>query len=84
MPFLVFGMNAIVGYCLDETLWAPLFYGHARGVDGASIPWQQYLNGQLLKIASPPNASLLFAIGAVLFCWALMFLLYRRRLFVKL
>ena len=84
MPFLVFGMNAIVGYCLDETLWAPLFYGHARAADGSLIPWQQYWNGQLLKIASPPNASLLFAFGAVLFCWFLMWLLYRRQVFVKL
>jgi predicted acyltransferase len=84
MPFLVFGMNAIVGYCFDELLWAPLFYGHAHGADGSSITWQQYLNGQLLKIGSPANASLLFAAGAVLFCWALMWLLYRRRIFVKL
>ncbi len=84
MLFLVFGMNAIVGYCLDETLWATLFYGHARAPDGGLITWQQYLNSQLLKVASPPNASLLFAISAVLFCWAVMWLLYRRRLFVKL
>ena len=84
MPFLVFGMNAIVGYCLDETLWAPLFYGHARAADGSLMNWQQYWNGQLLKIASPPNASLLFAFGAVLFCWFLMWLLYRRQVFVKL
>jgi predicted acyltransferase len=84
MPFLVFGMNAIVGYCFDETLWAPLYYGHARAADGSVITWQQYLNGQLLKVASPANASLLFAVGAVLFCWVLMWLLYRRRTFVKI
>jgi predicted acyltransferase len=84
MPFLVFGMNAIVGFCFDELLWVPLSYGHARAADGTSITWQQYLNGQLLKIGSPANASLVFAVGAVLFCWALMWLLYRRRIFVKL
>jgi len=84
MPFLVFGMNAIVGFCFDELLWAPLYYGHAHGRDGTPITWQQYLNGQLLKIARPANASLLFAVGAVLFGWALMWLLYRRRIFVKI
>jgi predicted acyltransferase len=84
MPFLVFGMNAIVGFCFDELLWVPLSYGHVHAADGSSITWQQYLNGQLLKIASPANASLLFAAGAVLFCWALMWLLYRRRIFVRL
>ena len=84
MPFLVFGMNAIVGFCFDELLWVPLSYGHAHAADGTSITWQQYLNGQLLKIGSPANASLLFAVGTVLFCWALMWLLYRRRIFVKL
>ncbi len=84
MPFLVFGMNAIVGYCFDELLWAPLYYGHARAANGGLITWQQYLNGQLLKVASPANASLLFAVGTVLLCWVLMWLLYRRRVFVKI
>lgn len=83
MPFLVFGMNAIVGFCFDELLWAPMYYGHARTADGSVITWQQYLNGQLLKFASPANASLLFAIAAVLFSWILMWLLYRKRIFVK-
>ena len=84
MPFLVFGMNAIVGYCFDELLWIPQFYIHIKAADGSVVTLQQYLNGQLLKFASPANASLLFAIGSVLFCWALMWLLYRRRIFVKI
>jgi len=37
-----------------------------------------------LKFASPANASLVMAIVTVLFCWALMWLLYRRRIFVKI
>jgi predicted acyltransferase len=84
MAFLVFGMNAVVAFCFDELLWAPLFYGHVRASDGSVLTWQQYLNGQLTKFASPANASLLFAIGAVLCCWGLMWLLYRRRIFVKI
>jgi predicted acyltransferase len=84
MPFLVFGMNAIVGYCFDELLWAPQIYIHAKAADGSTVALQQYLNGQLLKFASPANASLLFAVGSALFCWALMWLLYRRRIIVKI
>jgi predicted acyltransferase len=84
MPFLVFGMNAIVGYCFDELLWAPLFYIHAKAGNGSAGTLQEYLNGQLLKLASPANASLVFAIVSVLFCWVLMWLLYRRRIFVKI
>ena len=84
IPFLVFGMNAIVAFCFDELLWAPLFYGHVHAAGGSVTTWQEYLNGQLLTVASPANASLLFAVGTVLFCWALMWLLYRRRIFVKI
>ena len=56
MPFLAFGMNAIVAYCFDELLWAPLYYGHARAADGSVITWQQYLNG---SIASDNNKPML-------------------------
>ena len=84
MPFLVFGMNAIIAFCFDELLWAPLYYGHAKASDGKIIGWQQYLNGQLLKIASPANASLIFAFGAVLTVWVLLWLLYRQRILVKI
>jgi predicted acyltransferase len=81
--FLVFGMNSIVAFCFDELLWWPLSWPHL-GSEETAIPWQQYLNDQLLRVANPANASLLFSIGAVLFCWACMWLLYRRRIFIKL
>jgi predicted acyltransferase len=84
VPFLVFGMNAIIAFCFDELLWAPLYYGHAKATDGKMIPWQQYLNGQLLKIASPANASLIFAFGTVLSVWVLLWLLYRKRILVNI
>ena len=42
------------------------YYCHAQAVDGSIITRQQYLEGQLLKFANPANASLLFAVGAVL------------------
>ena len=77
-------MNAIVAFRFDELLWTPLFYGHVGGTVGTVITVQQYLNGQFMKFASPANASLFFAVSAVLFCWALMWLLYYKRIFVKI
>lgn len=83
MPFLVFSMNAIIAFCLDETLWIPLSRTYGRALDGSVITWQQHLYAQLLKIASPANASLVFSAGIVLFCWALIWLLHRRRIFIR-
>lgn len=84
MPFLVCGRNSIIAFCFDELLWAPLYYGHARAAGGKIVPWQQYLNSQLLKFASPANASLMFAFGAVLSVWFLLWLLYRKQILVKI
>jgi hypothetical protein len=68
MPFLVFGKNAIIAFCFDELLWAPLYYGHAKAADGNSIPWQQYLNGQLLKIANPAKCLSAFCFRGGVVC----------------
>jgi predicted acyltransferase len=84
MPCLVFGMNSIIAFCFDETLWVPLTYIHMKAADGSTVTLQEYLNGLLVNIASPANASLLFSVLAVLFCWIWMWLLYRRRIFVKI
>jgi predicted acyltransferase len=80
----VFGRNSIIAFCFDELLWAPLYYGHAKAADGKIVPWQQYLNGLLLKFASPANASLMFALGAVLSVWFLLWLLYRKQILVRI
>jgi predicted acyltransferase len=84
MPFLVFGRNAIIAFCFDELLWAPLYYGHANDAVGKVVPWQQYLNDQLLKFASPANASLIFAFGTVLSVWFLLWLLYRKQILIRI
>ena len=84
MPFLVFGTNAIIAFCFDELLWIPLSWTYTVTEEGTRVPWQQHLYEQFLRVASPANASLLFSIAAVLFCWVWIWLLYRRRIFVKL
>jgi len=84
MPFLVFGMNAIVAFCFDELLWWPLSFSQSSDAAGNPISWQTHWNDLLLRVASPANASLLFSVGAVLFCWVWLWLLYRRRILIKL
>jgi predicted acyltransferase len=84
MPFLVFGRNAIIAFCFDELLWAPLYYGHAKGADGKVVPFQQYLNDQLLNFAKPANASLIFAFATVLLVWFLLWLLYRKQILIRI
>ena len=32
---------------------------------------------------NPANASLLYSLAAILFCWILLWLLYRRKIFIK-
>ena len=82
-PFLVFGMNAIASYFLAEML--ALVLGHmTTTVDGASFTWQEFIfQGAFAELGSPAFASLLFALLYVLFCWLVMWQLYRRKIFIK-
>ncbi|HEX6737884.1 MAG TPA: heparan-alpha-glucosaminide N-acetyltransferase domain-containing protein [Vicinamibacteria bacterium] len=71
VPFLVFGMNALLGFVLDMLIYLPLRYPQAS------------VNGWLLSQLSPANASLAYAVAVVLLCWLLLYPLYRARLFLK-
>ena len=84
VPFLIFGMNSIVAYILDETMWVPLTYIHSRMSDGRTVPWQQWATDCLAQRTSPAIASLIFAIAITLACWTFLALLYRKRVFVKI
>jgi predicted acyltransferase len=78
--FLVFGMNAIAAYVLAEVISHIL--ARMSGSDGRS--WQEILYQSVFEpLASPLNASLLYGICYVLMCWAAMWFLYRKRIFLK-
>jgi predicted acyltransferase len=79
--FLVFGMNPIAAYVLAETI--------AHSIDRMTakngMNWQEALYQRLFAPwASPYHASLLYAISFVLMCWAVMWLLYRKGVFLKI
>ena len=78
-PFEVFGMNAIALY-VGAGLMAELF-GVIR-IQGTPLGGWIYRNA-FASWASPVNASLAFAISFVLVWLLLMWILYRRRIFLK-
>jgi len=78
---LVFGTNAIAAYVFSEVL-AKLIES-IRLASGSTI--QEFLYQRLFEpLASPANASLLYALVYVAICWAAMALLYRKGLFLKI
>ena len=78
-PFEIFGLNAIALYVLADLL-ANLF--ELIKIRGDSLGGSIYnFFGAFL---SPTNASLAFAIVFVLICFFFMWLLYRRRIFIKI
>jgi predicted acyltransferase len=84
-PFMVFGMNAIAAYFLAEIVAHWLARVQDRLANGTSLTWQQVIYEHLFApLVSPLNASLLYALVFVVTCWAAMWLLYRKGIFLKI
>jgi predicted acyltransferase len=85
MPLLVFGMNAIVGFVADSVVYGPGYTFTVRGANGTAISWHEAAQSWLVSLGlGAANASLFYSVGAVLFCWALLWLLWRKRIFIKI
>jgi len=83
-PFQVYGINAITVYFLAE-LSSVILYIIKVPSNGESIPLNSYLFDNIfLKILDPINASLLWAIIYVLVWLSLMWILYAKRIFIKI
>jgi predicted acyltransferase len=49
------------------------------------MAWQDFIYERIfVPLASPANASLLYALSYVLVCWVAMWLLYRKDIFLKI
>jgi predicted acyltransferase len=84
-PVLVFGMNAIAAYTLSEMLAASLDSWHVD-MAGHVVPLQRFIYFRLFTWphgGSTANASLAFAIAFVAVCWVAMWVLYRKKIFLK-
>ena len=85
VPFLVFGMNAIAGFIADALVYGPAYGFHVRLPNGKTVMWLEFADSKLLALGlSPYNTSLLYALLAVCFGWLLLWLLYRKAVFLKI
>jgi predicted acyltransferase len=84
-PFEIFGLNAIALYVVADLIAVLLEVIHISGPDGAKISLGSWVFEKLFASwASPVNASLAFAVTFVLVCLGLMWILYRRKIFIKI
>src|SRR5579863_1447378 len=80
-PLLVFGMNAIAAYVFAELISGLLDRLHT----GEGMSWQESIYESIfVPLASPAQASLLYALTSVLVCWVAMWVLYRKGIFMKI
>ncbi len=83
-PFVVFGVNALALYVLSSLMAKALSVINAPKLDGSTGDLKTFIYERMLATwLSPINASLAFALGYVLLWWLLMWVLYRRKIFIK-
>lgn len=83
-PFAIFGVNALAVYVGAELLAKCLYTIPISVEDGQKISLKEWIfNSIYAPAASPMTASLLFAVTFVLFWFAVSWLLYRKRIFIK-
>ncbi len=84
-PFVVFGTNSILVFSLSTLLAKASSVFKVTRADGRLVSWHGYVYHRFFApLASPKNASLLFALAFVLLWLGLTWVLYRRRIFVKI
>ncbi|MGH7331573.1 MAG: acyltransferase family protein [Candidatus Rokuibacteriota bacterium] len=83
-PFVVFGVNAIAAFVLSTFMARVLTLATITGADGSRTSWHRWLYEHLFASwGTPVNASLLFALAYLLVWLALMGILYRRGVFIR-
>jgi predicted acyltransferase len=83
-PFLVFGSNALALYFFSEAFVRVVDYRSFKTADGGETNLLALIYDRVFApLASPVNASLMFAVCTVLFWLCVMWILYRRRVFIK-
>lgn len=83
-PFEVYGLNALAVFVLS-TLMAKLMYVIPVYTEGGQTTIKGLIyDNLLLPIASPMNASLIFALLYILFWLWVMWIFYKREIFVKI
>jgi predicted acyltransferase len=83
-PFVIFGVNALALYVFSGIMARLLGMVRVAGPEGKDISLQSWIfDTFFLSVATPINASLAYAVCFILFWLFLMWLLYRRRIYIK-
>lgn len=83
-PFVIFGVNALALFVFSGIMARLLGMMRMAGADGKEISLQQWIYQTFfLSWLEPINASLGFAIAFILFWLFLMWLLYRKNIYIK-
>lgn len=84
-PWLVFGSNAIAAYTLSAVFVKTMLYFHVTGADGErrTLWWMAY-HDVFARAGSNEWTSLAFAVSFVVACFLPVWLLWRKRIFLKL
>ncbi|HSK71784.1 MAG TPA: DUF5009 domain-containing protein [Pyrinomonadaceae bacterium] len=83
-PFVIFGVNALALFVFSGLLTKILSLIKVAGAEGKQISLQKWIFDNIfLPFASPINASLMFAVSYIFLWLFLMWLLYRKRIFIK-
>lgn len=83
-PFVIFGVNALALFVFSGLLAKILGIIKVISAEGAKISLQKWIFENLfLPFAAPINASLMYGISYIFLWLFLMWLLYRKRIFIK-
>lgn len=83
-PFVIFGMNALALFVFSGLFAKMMGIIKITNADGSQDSLQGWMFKTIfLPLAEPVNASLIFAISFILFCLFLMWLLYRKNIYIK-
>lgn len=84
MPRPVFGMNAIAGFVTDSLIYGPGYTFTVTTKSGTKMNWHEAAQAHLEAVRlSVANASLVYSLGALLICWIMLWLLWRKKIFLK-
>lgn len=83
-PFIIFGVNALALFVFSGLLTKILYLIKIPAADGKTVSLYAWIyQNVFLPFAAPVNASLMFAVSYILLWLFLMWLLYRKRIYIK-
>ena len=83
IPILVFGMNAIAGFVADLLVYGPGYTFTVKHADGTTLSWHDAAQTKLVSLERSAERLVDLFFGRGIFCWILLWLLWRKRIFLK-